>query len=402
VRILIVVDEPPLPPPVSGLRLVLQRVLEGALADHEVRVVALDGPREGPDPAWLRIVPPSGGVATAARCWGRFLLRRRPLHADAYVHDLRAAVEEELRDFDPDVVHLFSDELASLRPTLGRRPAIMSPLDAPHLNADARASLRRGPARWALRQQAARLRRYVAVEYPAYDAVVFVTPQDAEAVRALAPTVETRVISNGVDTTPFAGSWAGAGRPRMTFHGAMHWAPNVDAAVWAAREVLPRVRRRLPDAELVLVGWEPAPEVLELRELPGVVVTGAVDEVAPWLHGTGVYLCPMRQGTGIKNKLLEAMAAGAPCVASPLAMQGIAAEAGTDVLVAADADGLARHAVRVLEDRGLAEELGRRGRAVVREHHSWESTAQSYLELYEDVSRSENSPFSGRRGPVAG
>jgi polysaccharide biosynthesis protein PslH len=382
VRVLIVVDEPPLPPPYNGGRLALDGVFGALREEHEVRVVALDGPRTRPDPDWLRIVPgPPPGVVEWGRRWGRFA-RGRPLRADALIRALRPTVEREIADFDPEVVHLFSDQLASLRPVIGARGAVLSALDATHLNVLAQARRRRGPARWALRLQADRVRRHAADELPAFDAVVLVTPQDADAVRAENPRIETRVIPNGVHTGPFAGLWVGTARHRLTLHGAMHWSPNVDAAVFAAEEVLPRVRRRIPDAELALVGRDPAPEVRDLAQLPGVVVTGEVDDVAPWLHATGVYLCPMRQGTGIKNKLLEAMAAGAPCVATPLAMQGIAAVAGEDVLVGEEAEKLAEHVVRVLGDRQLAEQLGSRGRACVTARHSWAASAQAYLDLY--------------------
>lgn len=399
-RILIVSEEPPIAP-YNGLRLALGAVLDILRDHHQVRVVALDATREGDDPDWLRVVPRPAGRATALGRWYRFLLRGRPLRTDEFVEALAPAVTDELHRFDPDLVHVVSDRLAGIHRVLGDRPRLLSALDAPHLNVEARAALRRGPARWALRAQAARLRRFVTREFPAYEAVVLVTPEDGEAVRSLAPTATTAVVPNGVDAHAFAADWTGSAANRLTFHGAMHYAPNVDAAVHAAREILPRVRREVPDAQLAVVGWNPAPAVLALQELPGVMVTGAVDEIAPWLHTTGVYLCPMRQGTGMKNKLLEAMAAGAPCVATPLAMQGIAATEGRDVLVGADADQLARLAVRLLRDRPLAERLGGRGRARVTEHHTWARSAGAYLELYEQVTGAREPTDDPRRGPGA-
>ncbi len=211
-----------------------------------------------------------------------------------------------------------------------------------------------------------------------------VTEEDAVAISDLAPDVRPRVIANGVisaastsERTPVP--------DRITFHGNLGYAPNVDAACFAAHAVLPLVRRRRPDAELRLVGRSPAPNVLSLRELPGVVLTGEVPDVNPWLASTTVYLCPMRTGTGIKNKLLEGMAAGAPCVVTPLALQGIAARPGEHVLVGGDADALADQVVELLNDATLADRLGRAGRDFVLEHHTWAAAAAAYSSLYRSL-----------------
>ena len=122
-----------------------------------------------------------------------------------------------------------------------------------------------------------------------------------------------------------------ASRPvpgRIVFTGAMNYPPNIVAADFLARLLLPRVRTVRPDTQLVIVGREPDPRVLGLAALDGVDVTGAVDDIRPWLQSAQVFVCPMLSGTGIKNKLLEAMASGLPCVATPLALQGLNVSAG--------------------------------------------------------------------------
>jgi polysaccharide biosynthesis protein PslH len=383
VRVLHVVHEPPLPP-YNGQRLVLASLLPHLRDEHEVRVLSLDGVRTGPVPPWLRLVPPPSGPLVELASVVRFL-RGRPLRADAMARALWAPLAEELQGFDPDLVHVGSGQLASLRPAVGQRPALLTALDAGYRNIEARAALLRGPRRLALRRQARHQRRFITTEFPRYSAVVMVTPQDAEAVRVLAPTADVRAIPNGVDTARYSSGPADRRGHRIVLHGAMGYPPNIDAAQFAAHEVLPRVRRAEPAAELVLVGRSPSPEVLALADRPGVTVTGEVEDVVPWLASAAVYLCPMRRGTGIKNKLLEAMAAGAPCVVTPLALQGIPAESGRDVLVGGDAAELAEHVVDILRDHRLGDRLGSNATALVSRHHSWEAVAAAYAALYVEI-----------------
>jgi glycosyltransferase involved in cell wall biosynthesis len=149
--------------------------------------------------------------------------------------------------------------------------------------------------------------------------------------------------------------------------------------------VFPLVRRMVPGSRVVLVGREPAPRVRALKNLAGVEVVGEVPDMRPWLSRAGVYACPMQSGTGIKNKLLEAMANGLAVVATPLALQGLSVTPGTEVLVGNDEGALADHLARLIEDRELADRIGAAGRAYVRTHHTWAAVAAEYVRVYREV-----------------
>jgi glycosyltransferase involved in cell wall biosynthesis len=215
--------------------------------------------------------------------------------------------------------------------------------------------------------------------------VVVVSEEDRKALLAVSARLRVEVIHNGVDADAF--DWDGTSRDRglIVFTGVMSYAPNVTAAEVLARDVLPRVRRSLPSTRLALVGRDPAPQVWALRELPGVEVVGEVPDLRPWLSRAGAYVCPMLTGTGIKNKLLEAMANGLPCVASPLALRGLRVTPGKQVLVGSSADEIALHLVTVLNDESRARTLGDAGRSYVRAHHSWASVAEQFVRVYREV-----------------
>ena len=165
----------------------------------------------------------------------------------------------------------------------------------------------------------------------------------------------------------------------------MSYAPNVSAAEFLAHEVFPRVRRHRPDARLAIVGRTPSARVRALADAPGIEVPGEVPDLRVPLRGSRVFACPMTSGTGIKNKLLEAMACGLPCVATPLALQGLTAAPGEHVLVGETPEELSEQIVRVLADDDLAAALGAAAREYVCAAHDWSATARGYVRAWEQA-----------------
>lgn len=373
-------------PPFNGLRLPLARLVDGLSAGHQVRVLALrarDGP--APEAPHLRLVARPGRARSVQRA-AQAAVRGRPLRADAHAHALAGPLAELVRREQPDVVHVFSGRLAGLGAHLGGSTAVLTALDAWHRNVAARAATERGWRRPVLRVEERNVRRFVADEYHRYASVVAVTAQDAAALAELAADLSVAVIPNGVDAAELAAPDRTAREPDLlVFHGAMGYAPNVAAARALVEHVLPRVRADRPGAHAALVGRSPAPAVRLLERRAGVHVTGEVDDVRPWLHRAAVYVCPMHTGTGIKNKLLEAMAAGVPVVATPLALQGLDVEDGTHVLVAEDDADVAAAVLRVLADPTLGRRLGASAAAHVRARFSWDAMVAAYEQLYRDV-----------------
>lgn len=188
------------------------------------------------------------------------------------------------------------------------------------------------------------------------------------------------VIPNGVDVDYFAPAEAGGGGPVIVLCGRMDYPPNIDGARWFAQEILPRVRRRRPEAVFRIVGAAPAPAVRALAELPGVEVTGAVPDVRPHLAQAAVVVAPLRIARGIQNKVLEGMAAGRPVVATPQALDGIEAVVGRDVLTGADTESFADAVVRVLAGTAPTD-LGGNARACVLRRHQWSAQLRTLDEL---------------------
>lgn len=210
----------------------------------------------------------------------------------------------------------------------------------------------------------------------------FATAKEAELFRGLAPESGERVDSfdNGVDAEhfdpahPFASPFGDELAP-LVFTGAMDYWPNVDAVTWFAREVLPALRRRRPALRLWIVGRHPAPAVRDLGADPaaGVVVTGTVPDVRPYLRHAGVVVAPLRLARGIQNKILEAMAMARPVVAAASCVEAMHARDGRDLLAAAEPAQYLHAIERLLDHPAEAAALGAAARDCVRERYSWDA-----------------------------
>jgi glycosyltransferase involved in cell wall biosynthesis len=185
------------------------------------------------------------------------------------------------------------------------------------------------------------------------------------------PGASSAVLANGVDTEFYRPD----GEPRspydVVFTGVMDYLPNVDGCVRFAREVLPRLRQHF-DARFTIVGAHPVREVLALRALPGVEVTGFVPDTREYLRRSAICVAPLRIARGIQNKVLEGLAMALPVVATNCAAQGVGGVPGRDYVIADENERQVEAISALMRDPAAARQLGVRGRRFVEEQYSWE------------------------------
>ncbi len=169
--------------------------------------------------------------------------------------------------------------------------------------------------------------------------------------------------------------------PLIVFTGQMDYRPNVEAVESFARDSLPALRVRHPEACFAIVGRNPAPQVGALSQLPGVVVTGAVPDVRGWLAAADIVVAPLRIARGVQNKVLEAMAMARPIVASPQAAEGIDAEHGAHFLITADPVEEVDTICALLADPERAQRLGEAARSRVEQRYRWAETLRDLPEM---------------------
>jgi glycosyltransferase involved in cell wall biosynthesis len=154
----------------------------------------------------------------------------------------------------------------------------------------------------------------------------------------------------------------------------MDYWPNIDAVKWFASEVFPLLRQRFSDVRFYIVGSRPSPAVLALAQQDGIVVTGTVPDVRPYIAHAAVAVAPLRIARGVQNKVLEAMAMATPVVVSPQALEGIDAVPGSELVLADEPSAFAAACAALLDGQDSASNaIGRAARAKVQRQYSWSS-----------------------------
>lgn len=204
-------------------------------------------------------------------------------------------------------------------------------------------------------------------------AVLVASPSEAQALEQGDTGARSRVHVLPTGVAPASAAEPDDGVPRLAFTGTLSYPPNADAVLHFCREVLPRVHRQNPDVRFEIVGDGASAELAAAcRAVPNVDLLGFVPDVARILRRATVFVCPMRLGTGIKVKLLEAMACGLPIVATPVAVEGVPeARDGRELRIASSADDFAQRIVELLRDAPQRKRLGERARELAASY-AWE------------------------------
>jgi sugar transferase (PEP-CTERM/EpsH1 system associated) len=229
----------------------------------------------------------------------------------------------------PDVVLAFCSSMVrfALQPPLAGVPCVLDMIDADSAKWSAVAEASNPPMRWVYRREARVLGAFEAAAMRSVSTTLVVNEKERDALRRVAADTSIVVMENGVDLSSFCPPGAPQDSASVVFCGVMNYGPNVDGAVWLARDVWPVVRAARPDARLTLVGASPSPQVSALAsERAGIVVTGSVPDIRPYLWGAAVAAAPLLVARGIQNKVLEAVAAGLPCVVTPEVAEGLPEE----------------------------------------------------------------------------
>ena len=310
----------------------------------------------------------------------RALLRARPgrpLMPDFYFSPaLQHWVDTTLARTKMDVLYIYSVAMAPYVLALDHPRKILDATDIDSEKWTEYATDAKYPMRLVWAREGRNLLAYERACAAACKWTFFVSQPEADRFVELAPEVAGRVVAleNGVDLQRFSPDDVYASpftdaAPRVVFTGNMDYWPNADAAIWFAREVMPLLRARVPDVTFWAVGANPTPEVSALSALPGVFVTGRVEDVRPYVAHASVIVCPLRIARGIQNKVLEGMAMGRPVVASPGAYEGVRAVAGTELLVADGAAAFVQRICEVLD--GAHSGLGAASRAAMERGYAW-------------------------------
>lgn len=233
-------------------------------------------------------------------------------------------------------------------------------------------SLAPGPRRWYATRTAVNLRRLEREVFTAADQVWVCSDEEAATLAAGGVAKPVMVVPNGVDTERFRPGDIPPEPRRLLFFGKLDYFPNHDAVLYCLREILPRIRARMPEVELQVVGAGASPLLQEaIASAPGATLVGRVNDIVAAIAAATVVIVPLRAGGGTRLKILEAMAVARPVVSTTIGAEGLGMTDGEELCLADDPALFADRVVGLLRDPEVANRLGARGRTAVQERFDW-------------------------------
>jgi len=295
-----------------------------------------------------------------------------------------SAVRKATEHFQPDVIHVDHLQMARFVEFGGSYRVVLD-----HHNFESMIIKRVGETAGSIAT-----RMYARLEWPKLlryeldvcrrcDLVLTVSEEDKAAIRAVDPSIQNiECVPIGVDVEHYQPVKRMEGSRKILHTGTMYWPPNVDAMLYFAREILPLIKQKIPECTLTIAGQRPVEAIRALARDPSISVTGYVEDDRAIAADCGVFVVPLRSGSGVRVKILNALAMGLPVVATSVGAEGLEAVHGEHLLIADSAQDLADAVVEVLSDPELAASLGFNGRKLVCEKYSWERVGERLLAVY--------------------
>ncbi len=304
-----------------------------------------------------------------------------------FSRQLQQIVRQRLRNESFDLIFVYCSSMAQYVEHVRHIPRVIDFVDVDSAKWAQYAQRTGFPRKLVYQLESRRLRRQEADIARSYQHSFLVSTQEVSDFHAfVAPCPTVTPLLMGVDGESF--------RPRtepyapfsLVFTGTMDYFANVATMCYFVREVLPKIEATIPEVKLYIVGRNPAPEIVRLREQhPNVIVTGAVAHVQPYIENAAAFVAPMQIARGVQNKILEAMAMGIPVVTTSLGAHGLTVKRGEDLLVADTAGDFADHVINILQKPALRQRIGQNGRANIETNYHWETNLRHLSAVLEDV-----------------
>lgn len=325
----------------------------------------------------------SRGLPTFQAAW-KGITGRLPIQTLIFSPSRAPALLQHLLNIKSfDALHVQTARIAPAAEGL-QLPGTLDYIDALSLNMLRRAEHEAPLRRIFLRIEGKRMQHYEQVLAKQYRHLLVTSADDY---RALGSHKHLHIVPIGVDAKHFFYSEEERDEELIVLSGRMAYFPNNDAAHFAAQQILPLLQKSLPKARLRIVGADPPANVQNLAKLANVEVTGYVEDIGTELRRATVALAPLRTGTGMQTKVLEAMASGTPVVTTPHALRGLQAQPGQHLLVGNTAQELALQIEKLMHDRALQLKLAQAARHLIEQNYTWKAAASLVEKTWEASSQ---------------
>jgi sugar transferase (PEP-CTERM/EpsH1 system associated) len=235
------------------------------------------------------------------------------------------------------------------------------------------------------RLESKKLKKYEISLASLYDCCTVISEAEERLFRSYSTRFALGTVPNGVDLEYFQAKTEVPDEPTLIFMGAMDYYANVDGVLYFHDQILPHIRRAVPNVKFIILGGNPTRAIRRLGRSKNVSVTGYVQDVRSFLNQATACVVPLRIARGVQNKILEAMAMGLPVVTTSRAVEGIDAQAGRDLVVTDDPVKFAAETAKLLFDRQLQQKISANARQLVESKYHWNNCLQKLDLILEDI-----------------
>jgi glycosyltransferase involved in cell wall biosynthesis len=297
---------------------------------------------------------------------------------------------ETIKKRDIQLVEFHHLHTAAYRDAAGSLPTVLREHNVEYMIWQRHArSAGMGERAWA-RLLAPRVQRYEAEVAPRFDRCVVVSKADEGHLKRVCPSARIEMIPSGVDREYFfpISEVEESHQLSMVYVGAFYWRPRLVNLRAILEKVMPRIRAKVPEAQLTIVGRGIPPDLQQLAaRTHGVTLTGAVPDVRPYIQGASLVLNYVESGGGIALKVLEALAMRRPVLSNSLGCEGINVQHGRDVFLADGPEDFADAAAKLLSDTPLRRRIAQAGYELVRQKYGWDVIANQFGKLYDQLAQ---------------
>jgi glycosyltransferase involved in cell wall biosynthesis/ubiquinone/menaquinone biosynthesis C-methylase UbiE len=234
-----------------------------------------------------------------------------------------------------------------------------------------------------------KLSRYEATICEVFDKCFMITKEDERRIKEMNPRVKTNVIPSGVDTSYFYPMEAEEEPLSIVSVASMDWLPNNESIIWFCNSVFPLIKKEIPGAKLYVVGKNPSNKIKKLAS-KDIIVTGFVEDEREYMAKSQVFIVPLKTGSGMRIKILNALAMGKAVISTPIGCEGIEVQHRKNVYIADTEKEFAQGAIELLKNKDIREGLGEEGLRFVKEKYQWERIAEEITENYRKIADFKN------------
>ncbi len=246
--------------------------------------------------------------------------------------------------------------------------------------------------RWYIGEQWRKVERFERAALAWVDGALAVSELDRDRLLQNHPNLPITVVPNGVDLDYFRPMSQPEQRQHVVFTGSMDWRPNQDAARYFVGEILPLLHQVRPRLECTFVGRSPPEDIQALAAVPGVRITGTVDDVRPYVERAAVYVVPLRIGGGSRLKILEALAMGRAVISTTVGAEGLDTVPGHHIVLADDPRAFAESVLQLLDNPKRCLDLAIEGRRLVEQRYGWDALADKFASFIHRIAGKEEMP----------